>query len=269
MATRRSLVSCTARAHTTSARTPANRALETKKTGMIETSAADATMAPWKSANQWYVSGSPATYGTSGGKLPWMMLVPIETWTRKSLQFQPPEIQPPGVSRQPLLPRTTRTIRPDRGCDEPGRRVLAERGSDRARARLAVTAARAARATDGAAARPASVPTMRSAVPTRTAIGPNPPIRLTRSIRWAERYVLATTATPTAPGRGRSGATRRTMTQPGTANSHGHTTMTPSEWHQPRRDERRDDDHDARDDPRRRQRLDPEAVVGGGVHEGR
>ena len=39
------------------------------------------------------------------------MLEPIETWTRKSLQFQPPTTQPSGVSTQPL-----------RAQDERGRR---------------------------------------------------------------------------------------------------------------------------------------------------
>jgi hypothetical protein len=52
VATRRLLVRTAARAHTTSARTPAISALERKKTGMIGTSAATAVIAPWKSANQ-------------------------------------------------------------------------------------------------------------------------------------------------------------------------------------------------------------------------
>ena len=40
------------------------------------------------------------------------MLEPIETWTRKSLQFQPPDTQPSGVSTQPFVPSTRRTTRP-------------------------------------------------------------------------------------------------------------------------------------------------------------
>ena len=37
------------------------------------------------------------------------MLEPIATWTRRSLQFQPPLTQPLGVSCQPLPIRTTNT----------------------------------------------------------------------------------------------------------------------------------------------------------------
>jgi hypothetical protein len=39
------------------------------------------------------------------------MLWPIETWTRKSLQFHPPETQPAGISRQAFPARTVPTSR--------------------------------------------------------------------------------------------------------------------------------------------------------------
>ena len=60
MAARRLPVRWRASSHATSARAPAMSALETMKTGMTWRPAVAAAIEPWKSANQWYVSGTPA-----------------------------------------------------------------------------------------------------------------------------------------------------------------------------------------------------------------
>jgi hypothetical protein len=60
VAARRLPVRCRASSQATSATAPARRALETMKTGITWRPAVAAAIAPWKSANQWYVSGTPA-----------------------------------------------------------------------------------------------------------------------------------------------------------------------------------------------------------------
>ena len=93
-----------------------------------------------------------------------------------------------------------------------------------------------------------------SAAATRTAARPKPSSSATNLTVCADRYTLVTTATPAAPGRGRSGATRRTMTQPGTANSHGQTATTP----------RAGTNHDSRNEPVSPRRMTVTVVVGRG-----
>src|SRR6266508_3207929 len=46
------------------------------------------------------MSGSPAKYGTSGGKLPALSDWAIDRCTPRSLQFEPPAETPFGVARQ-------------------------------------------------------------------------------------------------------------------------------------------------------------------------
>src|SRR5687768_17790042 len=73
-----------------------------------------ARIAAWKSANQWYVSGTPAKYGTSGGKFaPALRVCAIERWTPRSLQLEPPEMTPSGVTRHIPAPR----VRPTNAAD--------------------------------------------------------------------------------------------------------------------------------------------------------
>ncbi len=151
------------------------------------------------------------------------MLFPIATWTRRSLQFQPPDTIPSGVSRQPFAPRTDSTRSAKAAA------TIHAGASARRAPRISLGISRTAGNDHGAShrwrirVRTTVARTSRPAAMS-TATRPNPSRRLTSSTRWAERYVLATTPTPTMPGRGSSGATRRTKTQPGTANSHGQTT---------------------------------------------
>ena len=132
----------------------------------------------------------------------------------------------PSVSRQPLPPRTTRTTRPTTAADRsrPARSSREHAPRSRPGTSRRGAATRRAPATDGR--------TRRRRRRRRTSTGRRDEDghadrsrrrRRRRSTRWAARYTLVTTPTPTTPGRGRSGATRRTMTQPGTANSHGQT----------------------------------------------
>src|SRR5687768_18460758 len=72
-----------------------------------------ARIAAWKSANQWYVSGTPAKYGTSGGKFaPALRVCAIERCTPRSLQLEPPETTPSGVTRHIPAPRVSATNAP-------------------------------------------------------------------------------------------------------------------------------------------------------------
>ena len=82
------------------------------------------------------------------------MLDPIETWTSRSLQFQPPDTQPSGVSCQPLLVEDDQDGEPDGGGHDPGRGVGAERAPDAA----AASARPAASASDAADRRGPSWP---------------------------------------------------------------------------------------------------------------
>src|SRR5215212_2521788 len=146
------------------------------------------------------------------------MLAPIDTWTSRSLQFQPPATQPFGVSAHPFSRRITRTT-------TPAAEATNQAGRYSRSARLA--SAMVGRAS-GASQRERTIanPTPKSASTTAltmTAGRPNPITLATTSTRWADTYVLVTTATPSEPGGDSWGATRRTTIQPGTTNRIGHT----------------------------------------------
>ena len=98
------------------------------------------------------------------------MLEPIETWTRKSLQFQPPLTQPFGVSCQPLLNRTTKTISPTANARYQASRVVPEGGDDARRG----SAGGAAPASDGGCGRRPSVATARRTALTMIDSRPKP-----------------------------------------------------------------------------------------------
>ena len=139
-------------------------------------------MAPWKSANQWYVNGTPAKYGTSGGKLPWTMLEPIATWTSRSLQFQPPETQPSSVSCQPLANSTTATTTPTNAA------MSQAAASSRSVERIPAAVGRPIGASQACLAQPtATAPATSNIADTMIEGRSKPPIRATTSTRCADR----------------------------------------------------------------------------------
>src|SRR3954452_10289644 len=146
------------------------------------------------------------------------MLDPIDTWTSRSLQFQPPATQPSGVSCQPFPPSTTRTARPAAAATiQPGASSRAARANPARVGRPSGANQRwRTHATSTAAA-------ARTTALTMIASRPNPVKRATTFTRCAEAYVLVTTAAPTAADIRMLGTTRRTTTHPGTKNRIGQT----------------------------------------------
>src|SRR5262245_27131711 len=153
-----------------------------------------------------------------------MMLLPIATWTSRSLQFQPPDTKPAGVWRQPLVSSTEPTTKTTTTTIHAAGPFLADRN-------MAPGITRGDGMDHGASHRwwaraTTIVARMSSTTESSTATRSKPPTVATSSTRWADTYVLATTPIPTWAGAGSSGATRRTRTQPGTRKSHGQTSGT-------------------------------------------
>ena len=124
------------------------------------------------------------------------MLDPIETWTSRSLQFQPPITQPAGGLAQPLLSQDPEhDERGDAGHDPGGQAVT--QGGQRARVPWVAPEGPAS------AAGPGRRTTQASAISTALAMietRPNPMTSDTMLTRWAEPYTLVTTAAPITPG---------------------------------------------------------------------
>ncbi len=136
----------------------------------------------------------------------------IERWTPRSLQFEPPELTPSGVTRQIPIPRVTATT----------------------------AAARTATASAGAASR--SVRTVGPRMPRSSAIGtvsarspatPNTTPRLYPPERWLSQWTrcvetatVRTTASPRRPAASIRDRRPATRSQPGTNTRIGHTTTT-------------------------------------------
>jgi hypothetical protein len=222
VAARRLPIRRSASSQATRAREPARSPLETMKTGMTCRPATPAAIAPWKSANQWYVRGTPAKYGTWGGKLPSRMLWPMATWTRKSLQFQPPETQPPEISCQALAAR----MLPTPIVAKAARRKGARSRRTAAKARRGSRAGGGARPGSGAAARTRLALARRAAVAKATGRLKPPAARPRTLPRWAAKNVEVTIPTPSRPAGPIRGTTRATRSQPGTTNRNGQATAT-------------------------------------------
>ena len=114
------------------------------------------------------------------------MLLPIATWTKRSLQFQPPDTIPSGVSRQPFEARIARTTRPTTPATiQAG---ASSRSPRRTSDGTSATAGNDHGASHGWRIRVnTAVASTSTRIATRTAIRPNPSSRLTSSTRWADR----------------------------------------------------------------------------------
>ena len=193
------------------------------------------------------------------------MLLPIATWTSRSLQFQPPDTKPSGVSRQPFRPRIARTTRATAAA-----MIHAGASSRSARPMLRGTALSGGSVTgvsDGSRIRAmTTVAIASSAAATRTAARPKPSSSATNLTVCADRYTLVTTATPAAPGprqvRGDASDDdpARDGEQPRPDGDD------PESRHEPRQQERAGEPEEDDGDGRRRQGIDPEPVVGGWLH---
>src|SRR5688500_9182959 len=155
--------------------------------GTANVAAELARIAAWKSANQWYVSGTPAKYGTSGGKFaPALRVCAIERWTPRSLQLEPPEITPSGVTRHMPAPR----VRPTNAAAA-------------AATTMAPSAFAGMRGMGGVPRQAAhGMGAARSAAAPKTVSRPYPPARwLIQYTRCVETATEMTMASPTRPAR--------------------------------------------------------------------